>query len=273
MIEPLIKKISKEGFYTIYERLSAELKKLDEKIQTLQVQLMNLSPGKLIITQNGKHYKWYINDGNGLIYLPKSQRRLAEELAKQKYLSLLLKDLIHEKKSIQSYLSHHLKHTQSAQEMLNNPGYQELLSPQFILPSKQLKEWQNALYKRNPTFPEQLIHKSLSGNTLRSKSEALIDMSLYMNKIPFRYECELQLKDSFLYPDFTILHPDTMEIFYWEHFGIMDNPDYAKNAFSKLQQYNSCDIIPSINLITTYETKNQPLCSSLVEKIVQHYFI
>ena len=273
MIEPLIKIISKEGFFTIYERLSVELKKLDEKIQTLQVQLLNLSPAKLIITQNGKRYKWYINDGNGLIYLPKSQRRLAEELAKQKYLSLLLKDLIHEKKSIQSYLSHHLKHTQSAQEMLNNQGYQELLSPQFILPSKQLKEWQNALYKRNPTFPEQLIHKSLSGNTLRSKSEALIDMSLFMNKIPFRYECELQLKDSILYPDFTILHPDTMEIFYWEHFGIMDNPDYARNAFSKLQQYNSCDIIPSINLITTYETKNQPLCSSLVEKIVQHYFI
>lgn len=262
----------KEEFYTIFERMLSELKRIDEEITKLQLQLQDLSPGKLIITKNAKQYKWYINDGNNLTYLPKSQRNVAEELAKRKYLTLLLKDLIHEKKSIQSYLQHHSKYTGNAELMLNNPPYMELLAPQFCHHSQKLLEWQNAPYERNTNYSEQLIHKSYSGNILRSKSEVIIDMSLYMNKIPFRYECALQLKDTIIFPDFTILHPHTMETYYWEHFGMMDNPLYAQNAYSKLQLYNSCDIIPSINLITTFETKNHPLCSDLVEKIVKYYF-
>ena len=53
----------------------------------------------------------------------------------------------------------------------------------------------------------------------------------------------------------------------------MDHPDYAKRAFNKLQYYYDAGIIPSINLITTYETKDSPLSSELVEKIIHHYFL
>ena len=60
---------------------------------------------------------------------------------------------------------------------------------------------------------------------MRSKSEAMIAMSLYVQKIPYRYECELKLGSITLFPDFTIRHPETGEIFYWEHFGMMDKPD------------------------------------------------
>lgn len=128
-------------------------------------------------------------------------------------------------------------------------------------------------YETNPTHPEQLICKSISGNNVRSKSEAMIDMYLYLNKIPCRYEAALELGDTVIYPDFTICHPQTMEIFYWEHFGLMDNPSYSKNAYSKLQLYTSHGIIPSIQLITTYETKDNPLDIELVEKFITHYFL
>lgn len=98
-------------------------------------------------------------------------------------------------------------------------------------------------------------------------------MFLYKYKIPFRYECILQLDDIFIFPDFTIRHPETGEVFYWEHFGMMDNPNYSKKVLSKLQLYISNGIIPSIQLITTYETKENPLSSEVVEKIVEHYFL
>lgn len=56
-------------------------------------------------------------------------------------------------------------------------------------------------------------------------------------------------------------------------FGLMDDPLYCKNAASKLQLYTSHGLIPSIQLITTYETREHPLSPKLVEEIVRHYFL
>lgn len=152
------------------------------------------------------------------------------------------------------------------------PEYKALLVPYFTPQSQEVSEWMNASYERNPKHPELLIHKSSSGNLVRSKSESLIDTFLFLNKIPFRYECALQLGEITLFPDFTIRHPKTGAIFYWEHFGLMDNPTYSQNVFSKLQLYASHGIIPSIQLITTYETKENPINADIIEKIITYYF-
>ena len=101
----------------------------------------------------------------------------------------------------------------------------------------------------------------------------LEEMLLVQHKIPYRYECALQLGDHTIYPDFTIRHPKTGEIFYWEHFGLMDDINYSKNVPGKLHTYITGGIIPSINLITTYETKNTPLSMELVEKTIEYYFL
>lgn len=49
-------------------------------------------------------------------------------------------------------------------------------------------EWITEEYEKNTKYPEHLIHKSISGHLLRSKSEAMIDRALYLAKIPFHYE-------------------------------------------------------------------------------------
>lgn len=139
--------------------------------------------------------------------------------------------------------------------------------------SQELTDWMNSPNTGKPLHSEQLIHKSISGNLVRSKSETLIDMTLYVNRIPFRYESPLTIHEVTIFPDFTIRHPQTGQFYYWEHFGLMDHPDYAKRAFSKLQLYYDAGIIPSLNLITTYETRDSPLSSELVEKIIHHYFV
>lgn len=98
-------------------------------------------------------------------------------------------------------------------------------------------------------------------------------MLLFVNKIPFRYECSLVLGEVTLYPDFTIRHPHNGTTFYWEHFGLIDNASYSANAFSKLQLYATHKIYPSIQLITTYETKEHPLTTDTVEKIISDFFL
>lgn len=246
---------------------------LDKKICSVKEHLKHLPSGKLICSQNGEYQKWYQSDGHNKTYIPKSNKQLAEKLAIKKYLSLLLEDLENEKKAIQSYLKHSSVHEKSIDLITNHSEYQKLLKPYFSPLSEELSKWINAPYERNQKYSDQLVHKGSSGNYLRSKSESMIDMVLYIHKIPFRYECALSLGEATLFPDFTIRHPKTGEVFYWEHFGLMDNSEYAKNTYAKLQLYTNYGIIPSIQLITTYETKDHPLTADVIEKLVEDYFL
>lgn len=195
-------------------------------------------------------------------------------MAIKKYLSFVLEDLLQEKTAIGFYLRHARNNSGKAEKLLaDTPGYQELLSPYFLPKSQELSNWMKSPYKQNMKYSEQLIHKTSSGKKVRSKSEAMIDWFLHTNGIPFRYECALDFGNITIFPDFTIRHPKTGEFYYWEHFGLMDDLAYAQNSCSKLQLYVSHGIIPSINLITTYETKENPLSSEVIEKIILHYFL
>ena len=57
--------------------------------------------------------------------------------------------------------------------------------------------------------------------------ETIIDKLLFDAGIPFRYEDKLVLGDNTIYPDFTVRHPRTAEYYYWEHFGLLDEPKYV----------------------------------------------
>lgn len=230
--------------------------------------------GKFICTRNENRYKWYECKEHQYSYIPKSNRQYAQKLCAKKYLTLLLQDLSLEKKAIDSYLSKHAHcKNEAAQLLTSNSEYQSLLSPLFTPLSVELKDWADSSYEQNPKHPDQLLFKTSSGHIVRSKSESLIDMLLYTNKIPFRYECALHLGETVIYPDFTIRHPQTGELFYWEHFGLMNKPSYRQSMLSKLQLYTSHNIIPSIQLITTYETQEHPLNPALVENIINQYFL
>lgn len=260
--------------YILYQRIFNEYLHLQQQIHDVQEKLKTFPDGKLICARGNNCFKWYKSDGHNKVYIPKKERVLAEQLAAKKYLSLLLEDLEHEKMALEFYLKHHFPQSGKAEHLLTeHPGYRELLTTHFKPKSKELSDWMNSPYEQNMGHPEHLIHKTSSGIFVRSKSEAIISLFLHTNQIPFRYECALHLGTTTLYPDFTIRHPITGKTYYWEHFGRMDNPSYSQNACSKLNLYTSHGIIPSLHLITTYETKEHPLSYEDVEKIINHYFL
>lgn len=187
---------------------------------------------------------------------------------------LLLEELSQEKNILQLFITQSKAIPLKTNALLlETSPYRELLVPYLHPLSPNVLEWLTSPYEKNTLYPHTLIHKSISGNVLRSKSESLIDMALYMKNIPYRYECSLTLDSITFFPDFTILHPKTLKLYYWEHFGMMDDLKYAKDAFSKLQVYNSHGYLPTVNLIITFETKENLLTSDLIEKILQHYFM
>ena len=249
-------------------------RELENEIQILEHKLKEYPDGKLVCTSTGKYHQWFQSDGHKKTYIPKKNRTLAQQLAEKKYISSLLSDLNSEKRAIEFYLRHHREDVGKVKKVLiEMPEYQELLAPNFIPKSQELREWVNEPYDKNIKNPENLIYKGAFGNMLRSKSEVIIDTFLHMYKIPFRYECQLNIGGKIIYPDFTIRHPKSGKIYYWEHFGLMDDIHYARSANAKMELYIGNGIIPSIHLITTYETKEHPLSSEMVNKIIQYYFL
>ena len=175
-------------------------------------------------------------------------------------------------KAVKAYLMKY-KPSEKLKMFMEQPSeYRNLLASHLKPVKEDLLAWMQADYEKNPHFPEMLIHKSISGKLLRSKSEAMIDSYLFRNKIPYRYEEKMQLGNDIWYPDFTIRHPETGKKFLWEHFGFMDDPKYRRKTIRKIESYISNGYIPMVNLIITFETKDNPLGMDVIEKLIRHYF-
>lgn len=257
----------------IYQKMLSRSNYLEEKIKMLKKEIESLPDGKICCVHEKNRVKWMYKRADSYEYIRKKNRSLAEKLAQKKYLGKLCSIYQSEQRAINLFLNHYKVDDCSLVQMLSDPAYQELLQPFFSPESQELEEWKNAEYEKNGLHPENLIYPTSSGNIVRSKSEVLIDLYLFTNKIPFRYECALELNGTVVYPDFTIMNKETQKIYYWEHFGMMDNPAYAQKAFSKMQLYTSNQIYPDVQLITTFETRDVPLTTERINQIIQQYFI
>ena len=257
----------------IYQQLLYEKDNLTKQILDIKQQMQSLPSGKLICSHSGKYVKWFCSDGHNKFYIPKKNRTYATELALKRFLDVKLNSLLSELHAITLYLRYHESAIVSAEKVLRIPGYQDLLADYFTTQDETLALWAKEPFAGSNSHPEVLNHKCVSGNVVRSKSEVLIDMFLYTHKIPFRYENPLILDGITLHPDFTIRHPLTGQFFYWEHFGLMDDATYRESTFEKLNLYITHGIIPGVHLITTFETKDAPLSTELIENLIQCYFL
>lgn len=248
------------------EQINQEL----DKIHQLE---KKFPEGELQCSKNNNRYKWLVKNQEGTSYLPKSEREFAETLAIKKYYGYKKQELEKNLLACDAYLRKILSTEDKAEQLLYHPEYAKLLAKHFAPMKEELAKWQSIPYEKCKKHEETLMIKGTQGKLLRSKSEAIIDMMLYKNRIPFRYEEKLVLEGITIYPDFVIRHPVTGEFYYWEHFGMMDEEDYRKHACNKIKLYCDNGIIPSINLITTYETKEHPLSVEKVELTIQEYFL
>ncbi|MBQ3729017.1 MAG: hypothetical protein II903_05930, partial [Spirochaetales bacterium] len=60
----------------------------------------------------------------------------------------------------------------------------------------------------------------------------------------------------------------------WEHFGMMNNPQYVMNSFMyKISLYEAGGIIPGKNLITTFSGGEYELSEETINDMIQTYLI
>lgn len=259
--------------YTVYNNLKKELAVLEQEIQSLQQEIEKLPEGKLLCVQNGAYVKWYKSNGAHPIYIKKSEEEYAKKLAIKKYNSYRLEELKRKYSLLKKYADFYEKEKEKSKDLVEqNPAYASLLADYFKDTQDKSNSWQEEPYPHNTKYKENLIYKTLAGHMVRSKSEVLIANALFLNRIPYRYECALRLEGFTLYPDFTIRHPKMKQIYYWEHFGMADKLEYQDRMTEKLKFYLKNGIIPTIDLILSYETSKSPLDIEKVEWLIREYF-
>ena len=95
--------------------------------------------------------------------------------------------------------------------------------------------------------------------------------------VPYRYEELIGLHEEFgvhLYPDFTVLNKRTRKIYYWEHFGRMDDPEYVDNSFMpKINDYYNFEFLPGEKLLMTFESKAHPFDTTQVKRLIETFLI
>lgn len=260
---------------TIQQKLEERLQLLKQTQKEVEKETRRLPEGSLRISQKAKHIEYYATSkaDNPGTYIPKGKMKLAAQLAQRTYNLRIIKLLAKEIRTLEAYFEE-TENGKAISNFYNNLCLprRKLITP-ITLPDEQfIEEWQKVEWTGHPFAEDAPQLFTTKGERVRSKSEVQIADSLNRFGIPYRYEYPLRLKTGMnIYPDFYCLNVRTRQELYWEHFGMMDNPEYAKNAVQKLQQYNSIQIIPGKNLIITMETSTSPLNVKYIEQQIKSY--
>ena len=132
------------------------------------------------------------------------------------------------------------------------------------------REWGRQPYEKSTYRPEGLRFLTSAGFRVRSKSEQHIVEQLVNHGVPFRYEQVIHINDRKYSADFTF-RDRNMELFYWEHAGMMDSPGYAERHSRKMDIFERIGIVPWKNLIITYDIDgviNVPMIKGIIESDV-----
>ena len=249
------------------KELTAEKKRL-QKVANIAIE------GNIQVSRckNGVfYYHTYVDEAGTFHreYLSKKKMDQIQALAKKRYGKERLSEIDRELDAWKTF-KQKLGNTgkRQAKRMLEgNDELTELLLP-LANPMLQ-KAWQWASTAKPSDYrEEEKIHSSKNGLKVRSKAEAMIASALEEQCVPFRYEEPLRIGTRRVVPDFTIMSPVTGELYYWEHFGMMDNEDYCSDAVDKLMLYQRQGILLGQQLMITLETSYQPLGYREIQKVV-----
>jgi len=207
-------------------------------------------------------------------YIPKGNIELAKRLAQKAYDEKILKLTTKRLRQLDGILKEYNDDEIVQVFLSEHQERQKLITPIEELYEQKLDRWMSQSYSGKGFGVDDPIITTDNGLRVRSKSERF--MANYFDSIGLRYkyECPLILKPyGTIYPDFTFLSRRTGEEIYWEHEGMMDNPEYAKTAVKKIELYEKNGIFPGEKLILTFETSTQVMDKKILETLVQRYIL
>jgi len=221
-----------------------------------------------------QYYQVHSDNSHSAEYIPSNKLELAKELAQKSYDKKILRYCERTLSDITRLLKNYEDDKIEKIYLEEHTKKQPLIIPVETTLSESLKEWKNIPYTGKEFNEGQAIITTNSGIRVRSKSEKIMADYFDSLGISYKYECPVRLKSfGIVYPDFTFLNLKTGREIYWEHEGMMDNPEYARNAVQKINLYEFNGIFPGENLILTFETSTTVISTELLASLTEKYLL
>lgn len=134
-------------------------------------------------------------------------------------------------------------------------------------------DWADAFEQQNDFHNKDLKSLSADGGKRRSLGEIIIGARLSHYGIPYRYEAGINHPDIPFVPDFTIRRPRDSKIIYWEHLGMVNDPDYISYNKNKFSVYEDYGIVPWDNLIVSYSQCDGGINEKLIDALINGWLL
>ena len=254
--------------------LEREMQEEQVLIQKKQKALEQAPKGRLVATKNGNQRTEYRHAIDGArVYLSAGEADKISALAQKRYDASFLKVLEHNyscKENAAKWLSRQWSYDSAgshASEALKFTwsSYEEELETAK-------REWQEKPFYALEFHEEEKTVETKRGELVRSKSEKIIADLLYDLGLAYKYEKRLYVHDRCYYPDFTIYDPVHDRELLLEHFGGMDDGEYAKNMVVKINDYERAGYEVGKTFFYTLETRTVHANMRRLERELRDYF-
>lgn len=264
----------------VRESLEREEGKLKELIRELEERQSRAVPGSLQITGSRGRLNYYWHDRDRKMpkqYLPKGNEERIRVLAQQDYERNLLRAAERELSAVTRVLR--ILPAEGVESIYTklSDARKKLIIPS--VPDRELfiREWSAVTYppgRFEDNMPEYYTER---GERVRSKSEKIsADKYLHLS-IPYRYEYPIQLLDGrrkiTFRPDFTLLNKRTCKVYYHQHLGMLDDPEYLSSNLWKLKIFENNGIMLGEQLFFTYETRDMPFDDRMLDRLINRYLL
>ena len=262
----------------LYEEAERRLEENREHRQHIEKELRNAPPGLIHIVKSGKRTQFYLRkdkSDRGGKYIHKSDTKTIRTFTRKSYYEKALRLLINESKYLDLLLTKSNNITEKIRRLYSDlpSEVKPYIDPIEMSDEDFIADWMGIPYQGKDIPDYVPVYQTNHGERVRSKSELTIANSLAEKGIPYKYECPLILPNgAVIYPDYTVLNVKSRKVIYWEHRGMMDDREYARQAVFKMKSMLKNGIIPGKTLIITEETSVNPLGTDEIETIIGSYF-
>ena len=261
--------------------LKEELQKEYDKLRVIKEKaedgLRDAPEGKLRLGKSNGCVQYYhcLPEGPRLgRYLQKKEMNFVKRLAQKSYNERVFKQVSKRISQIGRILKDYENDEVENCFLREHPMRQELITPVEPTYQQKLETWLATPFTGKAFKEDYPVIMTNNGIRVRSKSEKILADYFDSAGIIYKYECPIYLKPyGIVYPDFTFLSKKTGKEIYWEHEGMMDNPEYARAAVKKIELYEKNEIYPGERLILTFETSISVINTALIKKMAERYSI
>lgn len=268
---------------------------LNAAIAAKRKALRYVPEGNLRVAQRGENfYYFHVTDSskpNG-DYLPwgrmssdnrcrSESEKLARRLAQKSYDVAALEELQRQLFEVERFISRYRPERLDGIYENLHEGRRQLVRPLRWPDEEFAARWAAVPYEGKSLENAPHEFRTIRGERVRSKSELIIADVLFNAGVPYRYEYPCRLKVDCLgrkrckvfYPDFTCLNVRTRREIIWEHFGLMDDPQYFLNALGKIDLYRANGVVYGDGLIFTKEFDGKSLETEYVQRLVDRFLL